>query len=165
MDLCLKIAIFAAVMRRIRIMLLFAALLLGAGLYAQEKTPEEMEREFYENIQNEVEKCATTYNLEDWQIFYVDSIYVHNFMAMREEMMNLQKAKVENTDLYLIIQDKWAEENYNALQKVFNEEQWARYLKYGARKDKEARDRRAAKRDETTSGKPAKTKSKAKGKI
>ena len=61
-------------------------------------------------------------------------------------MKKLQTAKVENTDLYLGVQDKWMEQMYNSLQKVFNEEQWDKYLKAGAARDKKARDKRAAKR-------------------
>ena len=53
---------------------------------------------------------------------------------------------MSNVDIYQTTQDKWAEQIYNALQKVFDEDQWAKYLKSGAARDKKARDKRAAKR-------------------
>ena len=38
------------------------------------------------------------------------------------------------------------EQIYNAFSKVFDEDQWAKYLKQGAAREKKARDKRAAKR-------------------
>ena len=38
------------------------------------------------------------------------------------------------------------EQIYQAMHKVFNEEQWEKYLKSGAARDKKARDKRAAKK-------------------
>ena len=53
---------------------------------------------------------------------------------------------MSNADIYQVTQDKWAEQVYVSLQKVFTEEQWNKYLKSGAARDKKARDKRAAKR-------------------
>ena len=71
---------------------------------------------------------------------------LHDFDAMRLELKGLRDAKVSNSDAYVRAQDKWSEQIYNSLQKVFNEEQWAKYLKSGAARDKKSRDKRAAKR-------------------
>ena len=40
------------------------------------------------------------------------------------------------------------EKNYNALHAILNEEQWTKYLKTGAARDKKARDKREAKRQQ-----------------
>ena len=66
--------------------------------------------------------------------------------ALRQELNGLRTAKVSNTDIYQVTQDKWAEQIYLSLQKIFTEEQWNKYLKSGAARDKKARDKRAAKR-------------------
>ena len=79
-------------------------------------------------------------------MFYVDSILTHDYQAMRDELMVKSAAKVSNTDIYVQIQDKWMEQIYNAFSKVFDEDQWAKYLKQGAAREKKARDKRAAKR-------------------
>ena len=76
----------------------------------------------------------------------MDSILTHDYEAMRQEVKGMRDAKMTNTDGYQRVQDKWAEQVYNAFQKVFNEEQWAKYLKTGAARDKKSRDKRAAKR-------------------
>lgn len=122
-------------------------LLLPLCVFAQEqKTPEQQEKEFREAIEKEVDRYADNLDLDDWQVFYVDSILTYNYTAMQKEMMELSSAKVSNPDIYYIAQDKWMEAIYTAFQKIFTEEQWNKYLKGGALRDKKARDKRAAKR-------------------
>ena len=118
-----------------------------AGLFAQEMTKEEMDREkqFRETIEKMVENYENDLKLEGWQVFYVDSILTHDFTALSEEIRQMSKAKVENPDLYQAVQDKWMEQIYNAFHKILNEEQWTKYLKQGAARDKKNRDKRKAK--------------------
>ena len=131
-----------------KIVLAFLVSLLALPCLAQEnKTPEEKEKEFYEAIQNQIDRMAEQLNLEDWQVFYVDSIYTHDYKAMQDEFAALSAAKVANSDLFYDVQDKWMEQMYNALHKVLNEEQWNKYLKSGGARDKKQRDKRAAKKN------------------
>ena len=127
-----------------------AALLLlpfRAGAQQQQQQSEEEElKQMQEAIDRAVENYENTLDLEIWQTFYVDSILTHDYDALRLELKALREAKVSNVDIYQTTQDKWAEQIYNALQKVFDEDQWAKYLKSGAARDKKARDKRAAKR-------------------
>ena len=99
-----------------------------------------------EAIDRTVESYENLLDLEDWQTFYVDSILTHDYDALRLELKSMQAAKMSNSDIYSQVQDKWAEQIYVSLQKVFNEEQWAKYLKAGAAREKKSRDKRAAKR-------------------
>lgn len=129
--------------------LLSAALLLvtGAFVSAQEqKSPEQQEKEMYAMIEKEVEKYTNILDLDMAQEFYVDSILTHDYFAMRAEMQEKSLARVANSDVYVAIQDKWAEKIYQAFHKVLDEDQWAKYLKSGAARDKKARDKREAKR-------------------
>lgn len=128
-------------------MMAFLAFPVQASAQTQELTPEQkkQEKEFYEYIEKEVNRLSTSLELEMWQEFYVDSIMTHNYKAMQAELMELQNQKVSNTDLYIACQDKWMEAIYDAYHKVFNEEQWAKYLKSGAARDKKNRDKRKAK--------------------
>ena len=131
-----------------KIVLAFLILLFAIpGLAQENKTPEEREKEFYEAIQSQIDRMAEQLDLEDWQVFYVDSIYTHDYKAMQDEFAAMSAAKMTNTDLFYDVQDKWMEQMYNALHKVFNEEQWNRYLKSGAARDKKQRDKRAAKKN------------------
>ena len=124
-----------------------AALTLPFTALAQEqKSPEQQEKEMREMINKEVEKYANTLDLDPAQEFYVDSILNHDYFAMREELMEKSRAKVANTDVYVAIQDKWAERIYVAFRKVLDEDQWQKYLKSGAGREKKARDKREAKR-------------------
>lgn len=124
-----------------------ALLLLPFLAGAQQPQSEEEElKQLREVIDKTVAAYETQLRLEDWQSFYVDSILTHDYDALRLELKALREAKVSNADIYQTTQDKWAEQIYNALQKVFDEDQWAKYLKSGAARDKKARDKRAAKR-------------------
>ena len=132
--------------------ILFAAIALlfsGGTAFAQEQmSPEEKEKKMVEFIQKEVEKLESSLKLEDWQTFYADSILTHD--ALQAELDALQEAKVSNTDLYTKASDKWADKIYEAMHKIMNEEQWEKYLKQGAAREKKARDKRKAKMLEAT---------------
>ena len=93
----------------------------------------------------EADRLGELLELEDWQIFYVDSTLQHDYNALDAEMKSLQGAKVGNQDLYLSVQDKWMDQIDNTYQKFFTEEQWARYLKSGAARNRKAREKRKAK--------------------
>ena len=124
-----------------------ALLLLPLWLGAQQPMTEEEEiKQMRESIDKTVDNYTNLLDLADWQIFYLDSILTHDYDAMRLELKGLRDAKMSNADAYVRAQDKWSEQIYTALQKVFNEEQWAKYLKSGAARDKKSRDKRAAKR-------------------
>ena len=127
-------------------MLLVAA---GRVALAQEgpKTPEQREKEFYEAIENQVNRLTEQLDLADWQVFYVDSILTHDYREMQAEFNSMSAAKYANSDLFYDVQDKWMEKMYQAMHKVFDEEQWAKYLKTGAAREKKQRDKRAAKKN------------------
>lgn len=132
-----------------KIIIIVALFLLPAAGFAQQqpKSEEEREKEFYEAIEKQVDRLTTMLNLEDWQIFYADSILTHDYKAMQEEVMELSKAKVSNSDIYFDVQDKWMEQIYQSFHKILDEEQWTKYEKSGAARDKKARDKRAAKKN------------------
>ena len=133
--------------KAIKIFCFVALLLLPLWAGAQQPQSEEEElKQMREMIDRTVDNYTSLLELDDWQIFYVDSILTHDYEAMRQEVKGMRDAKMTNTDGYQRVQDKWAEQVYNAFQKVFNEEQWAKYLKTGAARDKKSRDKRAAKR-------------------
>ena len=126
--------------------LIAASLLAFSFASAQQpQTPEEQEKQLMEYIYKEVERLSNTLKMEYWQEFYADSVLVHDFHAMQDELKELQASKVTNADMYQQVQDKWSENIYNAFHKFLNEDQWKKYLKGGAARDKKARDKRAEK--------------------
>ena len=112
----------------------------------EQKSPEQQEKELREAIDKEVEKYVRILDLDMAQEFYVDSILTHDYFAMREEVMEKNRARVSNTDVYQAIQDKWFERIYVAFRKVLDDEQWEKYLKNGAAREKKSREKREAKR-------------------
>lgn len=103
----------------------------------QQKQPD-----IYEQAEQEADRLQRILDLEDWQVFYVDSTLKHNFPAMRAEFEKLSAEKVTNTSLYIAVQDKWMEKTDSAYMKIFNEAQWTAYLKSGAAKQQKARAKR-----------------------
>lgn len=99
----------------------------------------------YERAEMEADRLQRLLDLEDWQTFYVDSTLKHDLPAMMAEIEGLRAAKVSNSSMYVTIQDKWLEHIDVTYKKIFNEKQWAAYMKSGAAKAQKARDKRKQK--------------------
>lgn len=122
----------------------FFAFLTTLCLSLQAKAQTDDTKKLYNFVQQEVERYENLLKLEYWQVFYADSVLTHNYTAMQEELQGLSRVKVANEDIYQASQDKWMEATYNAFHQFLTPEQWAKYLKSGAARDKKARDKRAA---------------------
>ena len=107
------------------------------------------EPDIMEQIENEADRLQRILDLEDWQVFYVDSTLKHDLPAMRLEIAELAASKVGNSDVYQRVQDKWMDQIDATYRRLFTDEQWAAYLKQGAAKYQKAR----AKRQQKTEGK------------
>ena len=107
---------------------------------AQSQDPQE--KQMMEYIDNEVKRLSNVLGLEYWQEFYVDSTLTHDYRAMGEELKSLQTAKVENSDLYLTVRDKWMEQIDASYKRIFNEAQWKKYWKTTGQRAQKERDKR-----------------------
>ena len=110
-----------------------------ASAQEQQKQPD-----VYEQAETEADRLQRILDLEDWQVFYVDSTLKHDFPAMMAEYDKLRAAKVSNASMYQVIHDKWMEQIDATYKKIFNPQQWAAYLKSGAAKAQKAREKRRA---------------------
>ena len=111
---------------------------------AQEQTPEKTP-DVYEQAEMEADRLQKILDLEDWQVFYVDSTLKHDFPAMMAEYDKLRASKVSNQMMYQVVYDKWMEQIDATYKRIFNPQQWAAYLKSGAAKAQKAREKRRAK--------------------
>ena len=111
-----------------------------ASAQQQQEAPD-----IYEQAEMEADRLQRVLDLEDWQVFYVDSTLKHDFPAMMADYDELRKSKVTNTAMYQSVQDKWMEQIDATYKKIFNPQQWAAYLKSGAAKAQKAREKRRAK--------------------
>lgn len=130
----------------VALMLLAAPFAAKAQQPQQPLTPEEKEKQIYDYIDKQIEDYSYTLKLSGAQVFFLDSILTHNTFAMMRDVEELQRAKMSIADAYQMVQDKWNEATYQAMNELLDEEQWAKYLKTGGSKDKKARDKRAEKR-------------------
>ena len=127
--------------------LLFPVLMLAGMLAVSvEASAQEQQKQpdVYEQAETEADRLQRILDLEDWQVFYVDSTLKHDFPAMMAEYDKLRAAKVSNTSMYQSVQDKWMEQIDATYKKIFNPQQWAAYLKSGAAKAQKAREKRKA---------------------
>ena len=111
---------------------------------AQEQTSEKTP-DVYEQAEMEADRLQKILDLEDWQVFYVDSTLKHDFPAMMAEYDKLRASKVSNQMMYQVVYDKWMEQIDATYKRIFNPQQWAAYLKSGAAKAQKAREKRRAK--------------------
>ena len=127
---------------------LLAAFLFPLCAFAQSQGgAQDEEKQMRKAIDTSLENLTSLLKLEDWQVFYLDSIMTHDYEAMTQEINVLRNAKMSNQDAYISVQDKWSEKMYQAFRGIFNDEQWAKYLKSGAGREKKARDKRAQKKN------------------
>ena len=126
---------------------LLAAFLFPLCAFAQSQGgAQDEEKQMRKAIDTSIENLTSLLKLEDWQVFYLDSIMTHDYEAMTQEINVLRNAKMSNQDAYISVQDKWSEKMYQAFRGIFNDEQWTKYLKSGAGREKKARDKRALKK-------------------
>ena len=116
----------------------------------QQDAAEQREKQLLESIDKETERLRNLLELEYWQEFYVDSILTHDLHARLDEMLQMQQAKVENTDLYQTISDKWMEQIDRSYKAIFTEEQWNKYWKAGGQRAQRERDKRKEKAAKAT---------------
>ena len=123
-------------------------LLFCVNVFAQNQeqkvpTPEEM-------AAKEADRLADVLKLEDWQVFRVDSTLQNDYAELQAEMDKMQKSRVDNYELYMIVRDKWMDQIDRTYRKIFTDAQWAAYLKNGAGKQQKAREKRRAKIEQAT---------------
>lgn len=115
------------------------------GLQCLSAQEQDKQKSILEQAEEEADRLQRLLDLEDWQVFYVDSTLKHDFPAMMAECEKLQKSKVANTSIYISVQDKWMDKIDASYRKIFNEQQWTAYLKSGAARAQKARQKRKAK--------------------
>ena len=125
-----------------KLFIIAACLFLGSFAVSAQ---EQKQPDIYQQAETEADRLQKLLDLEDWQVFYVDSTLKHDWPAMIAEYDKLRESKVANTSMYQAVQDKWMEQIDKTYQKIFNPQQWAAYLKTGAAKVQKAREKRKAK--------------------
>lgn len=103
------------------------------------------EPDIFEQAEAEADRLQRVLDLEDWQVFYVDSTLKHDYPAMIAEYDVLRQSKVANSSMYVAVQDKWMEKIDSSYRRIFTETQWRAYLKSGAAKAQKAREKRRLK--------------------
>ena len=125
-------------------LLLTLALLAAAAPYTRAQEPQEPNID--EIINTQIDNLSRNFKLDDVQIFFLDSILQHNFPAMMDELGQAKKTGASNEETYQAISDKWMARTDEAIERLFSEDQWERYLKSSYGKEKKRRDKRMKER-------------------
>lgn len=133
-----------------KVLIMTAVALIFNCMPAIAQEQKEKEKSLEEKCEDEADRLQNVLKLEDWQVFYVDSILKHDYAALKADYDELQKSRVANSTLYELARDKWMEKIDLAYQKIFTPEQWAKYLKQGAGREIKAREKRRLKAQEAT---------------
>lgn len=130
---------------KLNIYALAVAVLMLAGYGTASAQQQEKQPDVYEQAEQEADRLQGLLDLEDWQVFYVDSTLKHDFPAMMADYEDMKNAKVANQSMYQDVHDKWMEQIDKTYKRIFTDEQWAKYLKNGAARAQKARAKRKAK--------------------
>lgn len=115
-----------------------------AGIFPEAKAQTQEPVDIELLAEEEADKYQKLLDLEDWQVFYVDSTLKANFVTLQVELEKLHKAKVTNTSLFQKVKDDCWDRIDADFKKWFTEKQWATYLKTGAAKLQKQREKRKA---------------------
>ena len=103
---------------------------------SQRPDPMEMAAKMADQLERDLE-------LDIVQVFKVDTMFQHSYKSYYEEMEKLAKAGVpSNSGQYQRTSDIWGRYIDTQLQQILTEEQWAKYLKTDAGRNKKRRDKR-----------------------
>lgn len=117
--------------------LILGALLFFAPSFSSYAQAQSEEEQLQQMIESQFDSFTRNYNLDDIQQFYLDSILRNNYTQLLGELQDLKKTGASNSDSYDRINKKWQEITNAALkEKVFTEEQWAKYEKLIRGKEK-----------------------------
>lgn len=129
-------------MRRTVFFLFLSLLISVSTIHAQNRQGQKKPADVLEMASAEADRLGSVLRLEDWQIFYVDSILQNNLKGMEDDIKKLGESRVSMEDLYFRVQDEWGEKTDDAFRKIFTEEQWKRYLRSGAQRAIKEREKR-----------------------
>ena len=124
---------------------MFFAVMTGVSLLDASAQQQPEKPDLNVMAEEEADKLQKLLDLEDWQVFYVDSTLKHDYHALMAEYGQLDASKISNTGMYQKVYDKWMEQIDKTYKRIFTDEQWAKYLKNGAARAQKARAKRKAK--------------------
>ncbi|MBP9986868.1 MAG: hypothetical protein KBT44_02960 [Bacteroidales bacterium] len=124
--------------------MLFSAAAATFTADAQNNGQSQAEPDYEKQIKQQVDYFIETYHLDDIQAFRLDTLLQHYLPIYNEEVDKLKSSGISMMESYQPMLDKWADFFDRSYEKIFTPEQWKRYLKSAAGKEKKKRDIRMA---------------------
>ena len=108
------------------LILVLGLLSFTTALWGQEE-PKQKSPEEYAVM--EAERLEKELNLNQHQLFYVDSILQHNFVGLSDEFEKMKAGGMQDSRSYMAVKDKWQDRTLKAFEAVMDEQQYIKYLK------------------------------------
>ena len=129
-----------------RFIRLFALAVLAAMPFTAEAQDNQKPKDAATMAAESADYLQNMLDLEDYQVFLVDSTLQYNYDGMLKGLEAVRRQKATNSDLYQRVTDKWSEANDTTFFKIFTPEQWKKYLRTSFGREKKAREKRQAKK-------------------
>ncbi|MCF0177126.1 MAG: hypothetical protein HUJ90_00755 [Bacteroidales bacterium] len=127
---------------------IMAGLALSFALSAQNQAKSEQEKmqEYMKIAEEQTNQMEDLYKLDYAQVFMVDTLFQNVIPQYYSEYEAISKTGATNTESYQVVVDKWTARIDDSLERIFTPEQWKKYMKSAAGKEKVKRDKRMAER-------------------
>lgn len=115
-----------------------------SGTLCKAQPAAQEEKEYADAVAKQVEQMIEQFKLDDYQAFKLDTLMQHYAPIYQAEIKRVKDSGAAQVASFQTVVDKWADFFDSEYQKIFTEEQWKRYLKSPAGREKKKRDKRIA---------------------
>ncbi|MBP5506191.1 MAG: hypothetical protein J6X89_08875 [Bacteroidales bacterium] len=115
-----------------------------SGTLCKAQPAAQEEKEYADAVAKQVEQMIEHFKLDDYQAFKLDTLMQHYAPIYQAEIKRVKDSGAAQVASFQTVVDKWADFFDSEYQKIFTEEQWKRYLKSPAGREKKKRDKRMA---------------------
>ena len=124
----------------------FVAFLLILASFSAAYAQQQEEPDIDKIINDYIENLCKQYDLDEVQIFLIDSTLQTNYPGMLEDFHELKAGGASSTELFQAASDKWMDKTDKSFEKIFTPAQWKKYMKSSAGKEMRQREKRMAER-------------------
>jgi len=117
--------------------IILATLSIALSISANAQNQEQKQKTPIEIAAAQADRLQRDLNLDDYQLFKVDSILQRNLTGVMNQFEQMKKGGLQNPDSYREIQKKWQTKTDNALEALFTLDQFDRYLRISGMSNKE----------------------------
>ena len=125
------------------IKILFTAILVILTTLVYAQNPQQEQKTMEEVATEQSLKLQQDLKLSDFQLFYVDSILLANFIGQQQEFEQMRASGLQSQKSYENVYNKWKTKTEDAFEKILDRPQFEKFLKISGVPAKERKKRLA----------------------